>query len=137
MVGIALKCWHDWLFTYEKLYSAISVVHEVLYVSAVVLVCSVDFVPLKAQGTELLADVLAASDGPSVDAALLTQSREEAVILTPDQVVMLLAHPQEVDGVSVADGHHDERAKVFKHGKSVSKYRVLKLIAAPRYCPLK
>jgi len=70
---------------------------------------------------------------------LLIKRIEYAVELTPDQIVLLLLHAQEVDGVSVRNWYHLDGIEVFQEGDARAlavevdvtvdtDYRVFKLV---------
>lgn len=63
--------------------------------------------------------------------SFVVQGSEEAILFTPDEVVILALHADEVDQVQVGEGHRDDRVEVLQEAVNVHELALVDHIVLP------
>ena len=124
----------DRLSSFEQLNRAVYLIVETLCVRDVVFVRSVNFIIrdlLVTRISFLMLDIqqLSSHKWPRDEWPTFVQSCEEAIFLSPDQIVALVLHAHKVDQIKVWVRYDSNRRVVLHERESVAKLAVLQQTA--------
>lgn len=77
---------------------------------------------------------LAREHRPSQKITALVQRCEETILLSPDQVVRLMAHADAIEKVKMREGNHDDVVVALNQGDAVAKLTIVEQRALPTHC---
>ena len=109
---------------------------EVPCVSDVIFVWFVDSVILDLVADSifklsLIIEELSWGKGPGLKIVATIKCGEESVLLSPNEVLMLLAHSNAIHHVQMGEGDDDELVKVLNEGKPIIELTDVDLVALP------